>query len=86
MQIVAESFCSWRQEVKFFRQRIIIVGNSLTNRLVCRRGVWGGRGLQIRVIHLLESFLKKKLLELPREPALPSATGKEKASFTNRTR
>lgn len=38
MQIVAESFCSWRQEVKFFRQRIIIVGNSLTNRLVFRRG------------------------------------------------
>lgn len=85
MQIVAESFCSWRQEVKFFRQRIIIVGNSTTNRLVFQR-LGGGRELQIRVIHLLESFLKKKLLELPREPALPSATGEEKASFRNRTR
>lgn len=36
MQMVAQSFCSGRQEVKFFRLRIIIVGNSLTNRLVFR--------------------------------------------------
>lgn len=59
MQIVAESFCSWRQEVKFFRQRIIIVGNSLTNRLVFRRG-GGGKRIANKSHSLAGIFLKEK--------------------------